>query len=181
MTTHAIETQYAGHVFRSRLEARWAAAFDLAGWSWTYEPIDCDFYVPDYTLHGEREVLAEVRPATTYDELLEHAERVERGLSEGCWRGDYLVVGARVGWERSDHCFPGLGVLGEYGDAGWDAAPALWHRCTACGALAFHHEDGSWMSRPCGCYDGAAFLGCVGLTEISEAWGEAHRRTRWTR
>lgn len=33
----AIETSYAGHRFRSRLEARWAVFFDALGWSWKYE------------------------------------------------------------------------------------------------------------------------------------------------
>jgi hypothetical protein len=31
---NAIETVYRGSLFRSRLEARWAAFFDLFGWDW---------------------------------------------------------------------------------------------------------------------------------------------------
>lgn len=46
----AIPTDYAGVRFRSRLEAKWAAFFDLAGWRWAYEPIDLDLYVPDFML-----------------------------------------------------------------------------------------------------------------------------------
>jgi len=33
----AIETNYMGCRFRSRLEARWAVFFDALGWSWEYE------------------------------------------------------------------------------------------------------------------------------------------------
>jgi hypothetical protein len=33
----AIPTHYAGRHFRSRLEARWAMFFTLAGYSWDYE------------------------------------------------------------------------------------------------------------------------------------------------
>lgn len=33
----AIETKYHGHVFRSRIEARWAVFFDTIGVSWEYE------------------------------------------------------------------------------------------------------------------------------------------------
>jgi hypothetical protein len=33
-----IETRYAGHRFRSRLEARWAVFFDALGIRWEYEP-----------------------------------------------------------------------------------------------------------------------------------------------
>lgn len=43
-------TQYAGVNFRSRLEARWAAFFDLRGWRWEYEPIDLQGWVPDFRL-----------------------------------------------------------------------------------------------------------------------------------
>lgn len=37
MKPKAIETSYAGHRFRSRLEARWAVAFDALGVRWQYE------------------------------------------------------------------------------------------------------------------------------------------------
>lgn len=34
----AIQTRYKGYNFRSRLEARWAVAFDVLGLQWEYEP-----------------------------------------------------------------------------------------------------------------------------------------------
>ena len=37
-TYGAVETFYKGYRFRSRLEARWAAFFDLCKWRWEYEP-----------------------------------------------------------------------------------------------------------------------------------------------
>ncbi|KAB1068891.1 PDDEXK family nuclease [Methylobacterium planeticum] len=43
-------TLYNGTRFRSRLEARWAAFFDLAGWRWEYEPVDLDGWQPDFLL-----------------------------------------------------------------------------------------------------------------------------------
>jgi hypothetical protein len=46
----AIETKYAGTIFRSRLEARWAAFFDVFGWSWVYEPFDLEGWLPDFLL-----------------------------------------------------------------------------------------------------------------------------------
>lgn len=68
----AIETTYGNHRFRSRLEARWAYAFDLAGIRWQYEPegLVCerrlsawgsdetfpylpDFFLPDLNLWAE--------------------------------------------------------------------------------------------------------------------------------
>jgi hypothetical protein len=48
MMLTAIPTRYGGVQFRSRLEARWAAFFDLAGWRWQYEPIDLAGWIPDF-------------------------------------------------------------------------------------------------------------------------------------
>ena len=48
-----INTRYAGHLFRSRLEARWAVFMDALQWQWSYEPEGFDlpysgFYLPDF-------------------------------------------------------------------------------------------------------------------------------------
>lgn len=68
-TIKAIPTRYAGVEFRSRLEARWAAFFDLAGWQWEYEPFDLEGWAPDFrlVLPDESEFLVEVKPAKTPD------------------------------------------------------------------------------------------------------------------
>ena len=58
----AIPTQYAGVLFRSRLEARWAAFFDLCEWRWEYEPFDLNGWLPDFRLMGFCDVLVEVKP-----------------------------------------------------------------------------------------------------------------------
>jgi hypothetical protein len=58
----AIPTTYAGVNFRSRLEARWAAFFDLCGWKWEYEPFDLEGWAPDFLLKSPCcDVLAEVK------------------------------------------------------------------------------------------------------------------------
>lgn len=49
----AHQTKYSGVEFRSRLEARWAAFFDLAGWKWEYEPIDLHGWTPDFRVKFE--------------------------------------------------------------------------------------------------------------------------------
>lgn len=45
-------TKYNGVEFRSRLEARWAAFFDLIEWEWLYEPVDLLGWVPDFQLRN---------------------------------------------------------------------------------------------------------------------------------
>ena len=56
-TITAIQTEYKGYRFRSRLEARWAIFFDACGVKWEYEPEgftlpNGQFYLPDFLLHG---------------------------------------------------------------------------------------------------------------------------------
>lgn len=63
-----IETTYCGHRFRSRLEARWAIAFERCGIEWQYEPegyqLPAGWYVPDFYLPRFNSGLwIEVKPA----------------------------------------------------------------------------------------------------------------------
>lgn len=67
----AIQTEYKGYRFRSRLEARWAVFFDACGVEWEYEPegYECSNgvrYLPDFLLHdvhvmdGEKEIVIDL-------------------------------------------------------------------------------------------------------------------------
>jgi len=69
----AIDTEYAGCRFRSRLEARWAVILTAAGHEWEYEPegfeTPCGRYLPDFRVvvlpgaaTGER-VWLEIKPS----------------------------------------------------------------------------------------------------------------------
>lgn len=70
MTTapRPIETEYAGHRFRSRLEARWAVFFQTMDLKWEYEPQGFHVgragkpYLPDFYLN-EIGLWVEVKPA----------------------------------------------------------------------------------------------------------------------
>ena len=55
MTIQAIQTEYKGYKFRSRLEARWAVFFDALDVRWEYEKEGYEFddgtkYLPDFWL-----------------------------------------------------------------------------------------------------------------------------------
>lgn len=55
MTITAIETRFAGCLFRSRIEARWAVWFNALGITWEYEKEGYhlstdDYYLPDFWL-----------------------------------------------------------------------------------------------------------------------------------
>lgn len=67
----AIETEYNGYRFRSRLEARWAVFFDAIGATYQYEPEgfmlkDGSMYLPDFYLtnvsgRGSKNIFVEIK------------------------------------------------------------------------------------------------------------------------
>jgi hypothetical protein len=80
-TIAAHPTWYRGVEFRSRLEARWAAFFDLAGWKWEYEPFDLPGWNPDFRVifpcyHSQcgesHSLLVEVKPYMTIEQFAGH-------------------------------------------------------------------------------------------------------------
>lgn len=60
MEIEAKPTEYAGVLFRSKLEATWARFFDVIGLEWQYEPTQIPGWIPDFLIAGWW--LAEVKP-----------------------------------------------------------------------------------------------------------------------
>ncbi len=95
----AIETQYKGYRFRSRLEARWAIFFDFSGIKWYYENEGYelssgwylpDFWLPEYRLHVEVKPDGICKHAASFRDDEVGAIAVTQGLpDEGvevyCW------------------------------------------------------------------------------------------------
>lgn len=74
MTAQAIETQYKGYRFRSRLEARWAVFFDALNIKWEYEKEGYKFddgtqYLPDFWL-TDLEYFVEVKGYMTDQDFI---------------------------------------------------------------------------------------------------------------
>lgn len=90
----SIPTIYRGVRFRSRLEARWAEAFDQRGIEWTYEEdsydLDGKYYLPDFWLPRLR-TYVEVKGI-----LNEEAESKPRALARAAANSQILVVIAHV-------------------------------------------------------------------------------------
>ena len=83
----AIPTSYGGANFRSRLEARWAAFFDLAAIRWTYEPMDLDGWAPDFMLSTSAcPIMVEVKPV---DLLTEGYEQFAKAIAH---QSDYGIL-----------------------------------------------------------------------------------------
>lgn len=60
MEIEAKPTEYAGVLFRSKLEATWARFFDMIELKWEYEPTQIAGWIPDFLIDGWW--LAEVKP-----------------------------------------------------------------------------------------------------------------------
>ena len=115
MKLKANKTIYGGFMFRSRLEATWAAFFDLAALPWAYEPVDLEGWVPDFALWLDRPVYVEVKPAPlhTYDFFQRIALLDSKYVGFGKARAhasdvDVLLLGTRP---NDDADYFGIGSL----------------------------------------------------------------------
>lgn len=93
----AIETDYKGYRFRSRLEARWAVFFDGIRWPWSYEAkvfswIDGEEsiqYLPDFAI-GRRprpsNLTGTVDSVDASREAMEHAREIQEARKRGVVR-----------------------------------------------------------------------------------------------
>ena len=178
-----IPTNYRGVRFRSRLEARWAALFDLLGWKWEYEPIDLAGYIPDFILDFRPgPVLVEVKPAFTVPELIgAAAEKVDHSGWGSTNVNDALIVGAMWdpwGPEPPQGGYPTAGAVRQQIEGNHDWDEALWHQCLGCGGPSIHHASQGWFCTVCGAYDGNAFLVEEGGA-VEALWHQAGNTVRW--
>ncbi len=152
-TIKAIETRYKGHLFRSQLEATWAAFFDLCGWQWEYEPFTLNGWLPDFALIGkEKTILVEVKPVFSFPRDV--AEKIEQ--AHGDDRSFHSMI---VGCGLTKNCYDSIRCIGwirefnHFGyDSGWDwgeMSLRLWD-----GKAGFFSTQGGWNDRISGEYDG---------------------------
>lgn len=122
MTIQPIQTRYAGHHFRSRLEARWAVFMDHLDVPWEYEPegylVNGTPYLPDFLVHPDtdRAFWLEIKGVFPNDGELAKA----RGLAEGTGIPVYVY------WAKPEAPAPDLSHLSEGEYAGWDRGGYVW-------------------------------------------------------
>jgi len=181
-TMHAIETKYKGVIFRSRLEAKWAAMFDLLGWKWDYEPIDFNGWIPDFAIYGDNTVYVEVKPIDKFPDRV--SERID---ASGC-KDEVLIVGMKcpirsgsydiiLGWLRES-------LENQFTNAiefWWEEASfGRWALGSKKSIIGFCHTEGRFVDRITGGYDGGSFgSNKVTVDEITKLWREAGNLTRW--
>jgi len=134
--TWGIPTKYKTVQFRSRLEAKWAALFDLLEWEWEYEPIDAKGYIPDFWITPLK-CFAEVKPLTDYTDG-EYQEAAVK-LREAGIKGRAIILGS-VARDSPGALWCGLA---SDGDSCWYDFQIL--RCTSCRAFSTSMAKG----QPC--------------------------------
>lgn len=142
-----IPTVYKGVRFRSRLEAKWAAFFDVQHWEWSYEELDLFGYIPDFLLRFDVPIIVEVKPIL-YREDFDPMHRERRKILDSGWKGEALVVGNSI-WERE--CGAGHFQLGWMHSPGYGWGEAFAFRCNDCGNQSLAQAEGNWVCRVKGC------------------------------
>lgn len=185
MTIKAIPTRYANCQFRSRLEARWAAFFDLLGWKWEYEPTDDGAWVPDFIIRGVcGPIPVEVKPIEWHD-YLEPVEQVEarKDLAKvfNSPRDDILVLGAYL--PNYEGCFPECPTLGVIvREGGGYNDPAKLSFSNQNGKIEFFADTGSYHGRIYGgpkAYSTHSPDGETLEQKTERLWREAGNAVQW--
>lgn len=184
-------TVYAEIRFRSRLEARWAAMFDLLGWTWEYEPETPGAYIPDFLIHGvgARQVFVEVKPLAVY---LNDRRAIIDKARHAIGDGELLVVTDGL-LANCNECELGLGFLvDQLGRA--DPVTGINPLDVDDHAILFRPgarkygleydlagDFGSWEGRLTGAYDGNALFNSTTLSsaEVAQFWSRAGNAIQW--
>lgn len=100
----AIQTEYDGFLFRSRLEARWAVLLNTLGIEYEYEKegyqLDSGWYLPDFWLPGEQ-VWLEIKGGNPT--VLELKKLEELSISSG--NKAFLCYGSKFVMDNSVICY----------------------------------------------------------------------------
>lgn len=171
-TRSGIPTTYRGTNFRSRLEGRWAAFFDLVGWRWTYEPLDANGWIPDFLIHGAEPFLVEVGPCATEPEYRKKAAKALANPGRVV-----LVLGVSpllTGLVAGFMPWTWAGLLVHELGAGTVWA-AEWSRCDECRAVGVQ-DDRDVL--PCG--HGFSTTS-IRDDELEALWAQAGNAVQWTR
>jgi len=171
-----IETEYRGRLYRSRLEARWAAFFDLMNWSAHYEPFDLNGWIPDFVLQGKKQnTLVEVKPITGMDDPEFH-HAVSKAEASG-WKGETLIVSYFLP-KDIDLCVGWLGEFSGEDQWWWELAP-LQETDDKRVIAGFCHQFGSFTDRITGYYPGGSVGSVHHEPEILRRWAEAANLVQW--
>ena len=130
-TIAAIPTTYRGVLYRSRLEARWAAFFYRLKWDVQYEPLDFGPWSPDFlvTTGGNQRIFVEVKPITQHDaSVAAKMTKVIPARQVGHRATYFMLCGLAPTLNAQDHTFS-LGTFCKNDDmspGAWQNASLVW-------------------------------------------------------
>lgn len=157
-------TVFNGIQFRSRLEARVAALFDILDWDFTYEPdLGLSYYIPDFYL-TPFDIICEVKPIARFDSLTVTSAQTK--VKDSGYMGEgVMLVGAIPRLDANGRTV--FGLLSK----GFD--PHV--------MLPFHltRHEGSWL--PCTCAEGCMDTIYARTNQIwaKYQWIEAGNNVQW--
>ena len=187
--TPPVPTVYKDRQYRSRLEAKWAAFFDLVGWEYEYEPCDLNGWFPDFALYGKNRdgrnttILCEVKPIVEFDEST--AERMRNALAGTYYQNsELLLLGSGPIKDEKENRLQ-LGWLYEQPHGPWDAA--MFHAygvrrgATLTYIYGFAHKSGSFADRITGHYQEGRQIAPedCGLESLSTLWQQSGNITQY--
>lgn len=160
--------------------------FDMLGWDYEYEPVDCAGWIPDFLLKLSTPVLVEIKPALTLGDLWQHCEKIDSANKTD----EVLLLGASLFHPSTTFDdLPVIGLLREVFverdqtvfDCAWGEALAFRCAGTRAHGLGFNHSDQSYRCRVCGHHDGDAVMDQLGdyRTNLRDMWIEAGNLTQW--
>lgn len=177
MEHKAIPTTYNGIRFRSRLEAKWAAFFDLCDWKWEYEPEDLNGYIPDFVLIGKKGLLyVEVKPFYTEDQWQKIVPKIDSAFKEENIdeQPEFLFLGATTFDSEYHGDGLSLGFLYSLG-TGLDEAVLNYYEKTP-GIIA---GWGGYQDRITGLYDGDAYVHVLDKEVAQQVIRKAQNKVQW--
>lgn len=160
-------TMYNGVQYRSRLEARWAAFFDLIGWKHEYEPIDLPGWSPDFLLKGCRHVLVEIKPV--YQFPYDVALKIDSASPEDRSPFECLIIG-NAPFSNAGSTY--IGWLRSMDD--WSESPFMY-----IGSIDFCHCNQSFQGRMTGQYDGNWGDEEYAAAIVDRCWKQAGNIVQW--
>jgi hypothetical protein len=179
---HGIPTLYRNRWYRSRLEARWSAMFDLLEWQHEYEPYDLPGWCPDFLLTaGRHENLVEIKPFTTLEQFRVVYANIDTALVRGGRQGTSVLLlgctivapmvgtGAMLGWSSVDWLEPPPPPT-EYSQATVDCYEGRWGLYRDFGLDERDRIIGPYYGRRTRDADREAVLAL---------WNEAGNRVQW--
>lgn len=129
-----LQTEYKGHMFRSRIEARWAVFFDTMRLPWEYEShgfeIEGTRYLPDFQVQlTTGRVWFEVKGDAPTPVEIEKARKLAKATNRG-------VLIAFGNFSSGHPPFPVPVMVGVRPDGSMDGLYEWWH-CSTCDRVGF--------------------------------------------